>query len=115
MTTVYGITNCTTVQKARTWLDSNNIQYNFHDYKKMGIDAMHLQYWCDKLGWEKVLNRSGMMWRKASEVDKIKVVDTKSAIEFMLSVPTAIKRPIIEIDGKLILGFDKIDYSTMFL
>lgn len=107
MLTLYGITNCSTVQKARNWLDSKQIAYNFHDYKKLGIDAGHLQSWCDKFGWEQVLNRQGMMWRKALESDKNAVVDTKSAIEFMIRVPNSIKRPIVEKDGNVILrGFE---------
>ena len=70
--------------------------------------------WCTKFGWEKVLNMQGQMWRKASEEDKAKVVDEKSAIEFMLKVPTAIKRPIIELDDGLIRGFDEVEYKTIF-
>jgi arsenate reductase (glutaredoxin) len=115
MTTLYGITNCTTVQKARKWLESNNIEYAFHDYKKLGIDEIHLRYWCDKIGWEQVLNRNGMMWRKATESDKIKVIDTKTAIDFLIEVPTSIKRPIIEVEGNLLCGFDPIKYGKAFL
>lgn len=107
MLTVYGITNCSTVKKARNWLESNEINYNFHDYKKLGIDATHLQSWCDKFGWEQVLNRQGMMWRKALESDKNLVVDTKSAIEFMLKTPNSIKRPMVEKEGEVVLrGFE---------
>lgn len=115
MTTIYGIANCTTVQKARKWLESDNIEYTFHDYKKLGIDEKHLKSWCKVLGWEQVLNRSGMMWRKASETEKAKVVDTQSAIDFMIQVPTSIKRPIIDIDGKLLRGFDADEYTEVFL
>ena len=115
MITVFGITNCTTVQKARNWLDSHNVKYDFHDYKKLGIDQAHLQKWCDKFGWEQVLNRQGMMWKKASEEDKQKVVDTQSAIEFMINVPTSIKRPMIEKDGKIILrGFEVGEYEKVW-
>jgi arsenate reductase (glutaredoxin) len=115
MTTVYGITNCTTVQKARKWLDVNGVEYVFHDYKKSGIDTAHLERWCNEFGWEQVLNRSGMMWRKADPVLKSLVVDTKSSIEFMIQVPTSIKRPIIEYNSKLIRGFDIPAYTTFFL
>jgi arsenate reductase len=107
MPTLYGITNCSTVVKARNWLESNSIKYDFHDYKKLGIDVEHLKIWCAKLGWEKVLNMQGQMWRKASEEDKAKVINENSAIEFMLRVPTAIKRPIVELeDGDLLRGFE---------
>jgi len=107
MITVYGITNCSTVQKARNWLETNNIEYNFHDYKKVGIDHKNLTIWCAKFGWDKVLNMQGQMWRKASKEEKDKVVDEKSAIEFMIRIPNSIKRPIVELEnGKLLRGFD---------
>jgi arsenate reductase (glutaredoxin) len=113
MIKVYGIQNCTTVIKARNWLEAHDVQYEFHDYKKLGIDREHLVAWCRVLGWEQVLNRSGMMWRKASESEKTKVVDETSAIDFMLQVPTSIKRPIIENGNKLIRGFDLAEYSKL--
>jgi arsenate reductase (glutaredoxin) len=115
MITVYGITNCPTVQKARAWLDAQNIKYDFHDYKKIGIDITHLQKWCEKLGWEQVLNRQGMMWRKSPESEQQKVVDTQTAIQFMLKVPTAIKRPIIEYPQGILRGFDEDVYRATLL
>ena len=115
MPTLYGITNCSTVAKARTWLESHSIEYIYHDYKKLGIDADHLSKWCAKLGWDKVLNMQGMMWRKASEEDKTKVVDEKSAIEFMLRVPNAIKRPIVELDDDILRGFDESAWSKKLI
>ena len=75
MTTIYGIKDCSTVQKALKFLDDNRIEYTFHDYKKLGIDKEHLQKWCRELSWQKVLNRSGMMWQKASEEVKNEVID----------------------------------------
>ena len=110
---MYGITNCSTVKKARNWLESNKIDYEFWDYKKQGIDEIHLTRWCESLGWEKVLNRSGMMWRKADEESKNKVVDQATAIAFMLTVPTSIKRPILESGEKLFLGFDDGEYNDL--
>lgn len=116
MITVYGITNCNTVQKALTWLKDNQIEYSFHDYKKLGIDKEHLEVWCTKFGWEKVLNMQGQMWRKASDEDKSKVIDADSAIEFMIRVPTSIKRPIIElVNGQIVRGFDEDEYQSTFL
>jgi arsenate reductase (glutaredoxin) len=111
MVTLFGITNCTTVQKSRAWLALNKINYTFWDYKKQGIDAAHLQKWCKQFGWEKVLNRSGMMWRKASEEEKQRVLDETSAIAFMIRVPNSIKRPIVELDNGLLLGFDAVEWS----
>jgi arsenate reductase (glutaredoxin) len=113
MNTLFGITNCQTVKKARDFLDKNSIQHTFWDYKKTGIDTTHLEKWCQKFGWEKVLNRSGMMWRKANEIEKSRVVDQKTAIEFMLKVPTAIKRPVLEIGKDLYLGFDPDVYRQI--
>jgi arsenate reductase (glutaredoxin) len=113
MTTIYGIKNCQTVQKAIKFLDENNIEYTFHDYKKQGIDVEHLESWCSELGWQKVLNRSGMMWRKASENDKAKVVDQQSAIEFMLQTPTSIKRPILKTEKGLLIGFVDGQYREL--
>jgi arsenate reductase (glutaredoxin) len=114
MTTLYGITNCSTVVKARNWLSQNKVEYNFHDYKKLGIDELHLQKWCKKFGWEKVLNMQGQMWRKSSNEEKGKVVDQKSAIEFMIKVPTSIKRPIVELDsGEIIRGFEEEEWKQI--
>ncbi|MBC7472121.1 MAG: Spx/MgsR family RNA polymerase-binding regulatory protein [candidate division SR1 bacterium] len=115
MIIVYGIVNCTTVQKACKWLESNNIEYIFHDYKKLGIDSRHLKSWCKVFGWEQILNRSGMMWRKASETTKQKVLDETSAIDFMIQVPNSIKRPLIEANGKLLRGFEIAEYEKIFL
>jgi arsenate reductase (glutaredoxin) len=114
MTIIYGIKNCSTVQKAIKYLELNNIEYTFWDYKKVGIDSKHLVKWCEELTWQKVLNRSGMMYRKADEKTKLKVVDQKSAIEFMLTTPTSIKRPIIETENGILIGFDADQYLVFF-
>jgi arsenate reductase (glutaredoxin) len=113
MITIYGIKNCQTVQKALKFLDENKVEYTFWDYKKQEIDKVHLEKWCNELTWQKVLNRVGMMWRKASEEDKNKVVDQNSAIEFMLQVPTSIKRPVVETDNSLLIGFVEIEYQEL--
>jgi arsenate reductase (glutaredoxin) len=113
MVTIYGIKNCQTVQKAIKFIDGNKVQYNFWDYKKQGIDLEHLEKWCNNLGWQKVLNRSGMMWRKADEETKAKVKDQKTAIEFMLTVPTSIKRPILETEKGLLIGFVESEYGQL--
>jgi arsenate reductase (glutaredoxin) len=114
MTTIFGIKNCQSVQKAIKYLDDNKVQYTFRDYKKQGIDIGHLERWCQELGWQKVLNRSGMMWRKADDETKSKVMDQKTAIEFMLTVPTSIKRPILENESVLLIGFDFVQYQNTF-
>jgi arsenate reductase (glutaredoxin) len=108
MIILYGITNCSTVAKARTCLETNRIEYNFHGYKKEGIDTEHLQRWCGEFGWKKVLNRAGMMWRKSSETEKDRVIDQATATEFILPVSTSIKRPILESENGLFLGLPKV-------
>lgn len=112
--TIYGIKNCGTVQKALTYLHHKNIEPHFWDYKAQGIDEEHLQKWCEVFGWTKVLNRTGMSWRKASEDDKAKVVDEDSAIKFMLKIPTSIKRPVLETENDLIIGFKEEEYDEFF-
>lgn len=115
---IYGITNCSTVAKAIKWLETNNLEFKFWNYKKQGIDSNHLNNWCNNFGWEKVINRSGMMWRKADQKVKDKVIDQHSAMEFMILTPNSIKRPVIEIVDNntqkisYILGFDETVYSN---
>lgn len=102
--TIYGIKNCDTMQKAFKWLDAHNVAYRFHDYKAEGIDAAHLQAWCDRLGWETVLNRAGTTFRKLPDADK-QGIDAGKAIALMQSQPSMVKRPIIEVGDTVIAGF----------
>lgn len=102
--TIYGIKNCDTMKKARTWLDVNEIEYDFHDYKTKGIDRRCLEAWCEKLGWEALLNRSGTTFRKLPEDDKQSLNATK-AINLMLEQPSMIRRPVLDFCGNLIVGF----------
>lgn len=105
MTTIlYGIPNCDTVKKARTWLEAQGIAYTFHDYKKLGVDADRLAAWCAALGWEKVLNRSGTTFRNLPDAER-EGLDEARAIALMLAQPSMIKRPIVEYGGGLLLGF----------
>jgi arsenate reductase len=111
---VYGIPNCNTVKKARTWLSDNGIEYEFHDFKKQGITAARLQEWFAVFGWEKVLNKKGTTWRKLSAGQQEQVKDESAAIAVLLENPSAIKRPVIEKDGKAILiSFDEEKYSDL--
>ena len=104
MLTFYGIPNCDTVKKARTWLDGRGVAYAFHDYKKAGIDEASLRRWTDRLGWETVLNRAGTTFRALPDTDKTGL-DQDKAIALMLVQPSMIKRPIVEGDGILVAGF----------
>ncbi len=100
----YGIPNCDTVKKARTWLDGRGVAYGFHDYKKAGIDEASLRRWTDTLGWEVVLNRAGTTFRALPDAAKTGL-DQDKAIALMLAQPSMIKRPIVEGEGKLVAGF----------
>lgn len=102
--TLYGIRNCDTVRKARTWLDSRKISYDFHDYKTAGIDAGRLQRWCEELGWEILLNRAGITFRKLPESER-QDLDAGKAIVLMLAQPSMIKRPVLDLGKQRLVGF----------
>ena len=109
--TIYGIPNCDTVKKARTWLDSHGVAFRFHDYKKAGIDEASLRRWTSVLGWETVLNRAGTTFRALSETDKAGL-DEDKAVALMLAQPSMIKRPIVEGEGVLVAGFKPDAWQT---
>jgi len=102
--TIYGIKNCDTMKKARTWLDAHGVAYAFHDYKAEGIDKQHLEAWAKDVGWEKLLNRAGTTFRKLPESERENVTE-KKAIALMLAQPSMIKRPVLDVGGKLVVGF----------
>jgi arsenate reductase len=112
--TIYGIPNCDTMKKARAWLDEHGIAYEFHDYKKAGIDRAHLETWSKKAGWEMLLNRAGTTFRKLPDKAK-QGLDEKTAIALMLEQPSLIKRPVLELArGKLLVGFKPDAYAEAF-
>jgi arsenate reductase len=102
--TIYGIKNCDTMKKARAWLDGHGIAYDFHDYKTAGIERARLKGWAAQLGWETLLNRAGTTFRKLPDADKTGLNETK-ALALMLDQPSMIKRPVLEVGGKLLVGF----------
>jgi len=102
--TLYGISNCDTVKKARTWLDQDGVEYVFHDYKKAGIDRARLEQWVAAHGWETVLNRSGTTFRALPDADKADLTADK-AIALMLAQPSMIKRPVLGLGGRTLVGF----------
>ena len=110
--TIYGIKNCDTMKKARSWLESHGVDYRFHDYKAEGIDQAHLEAWSAEAGWETVLNRAGTTLRKLDEADR-NGLDAKKAIALMLAQPSMIKRPVLEADGKLLIGFKPESYAKL--
>jgi arsenate reductase len=109
--TIYGIKNCDTMKKARTWLEQHRIDYDFHDYKTSGIDRKQLEHWCKELGWEVILNRAGTTFRKLAEGDK-QGLDARKALALMLAQPSMIKRPVLEYDGGVLVGFKPETYAT---
>lgn len=111
--TLYGIPNCDTVKKARTWLDKRGIAYAFHDYKKDGVTAAKVKGWSKALGWEVVLNRAGTTFRKLPDDAKAGLTQAK-AIALMVEQPSMIKRPIVEHDGGLLIGFKQPEWEAAF-
>ncbi len=108
--TLYGIKNCDTVKKARAWLEANGVSYAFQDYKVEGIDRARLEGWSRDVGWEALLNRAGTTFRKLPDADKADV-DERKALALMLNQPSMIKRPVLELDGRLIVGFKPEQYE----
>lgn len=114
MIIVYGIKSCDTMAKARAWLDARGIPYEFHDYKKSGIDKATLEGWVEKLGWETVLNRAGTTFKKLPQSDRENLTAQK-AVALMLAQPSMIKRPILDAGGKLTAGFKPEIYAALHL
>jgi arsenate reductase len=109
--TIHGIKNCETMKKARAWLEAHGIEHRFHDYKTAGLDPALLDSWVKALGWEALLNRAGMTWRKLPEADK-EGVDEARAIALMLRQPGMVKRPVLDVDGRLLVGFKPEAYAA---
>lgn len=111
--TIYGIKNCDTMKKARAWLDAHGVAYAFHDYKASGIDAAHLKVWAGKVGWEVLLNRAGTTFRGLPDADKANVDEAK-ALKLMQANTSVIKRPVLDVDGTLLVGFKPEIYEKQF-
>jgi arsenate reductase len=108
--TMFGIKNCETVKKARAWLESKGIDYAFHDYKTAGVDRKVLEAWSAQVGWETLLNKSGMTFRKLPPKETANL-DEKKAITLMIAHPSAIKRPIVTGRKNLLVGFKPEIYA----
>jgi arsenate reductase len=111
--TIYGIKNCDTMKKARAWLDARGVAYAFHDYKAKGIERPRLEGWARTLGWATLLNRAGTTFRKLTEKDR-EGLSEKKAIALMLDRPSMIKRPVLDVDGRLLVGFRPDRYEETF-
>ncbi|MFD1612668.1 ArsC family reductase [Sphingomonas tabacisoli] len=108
--TVYGIKNCDTVKKARAWLDARGVVYSFHDYKTAGVDEGRLRGWVKELGWEALLNRAGTTFRKLPDADK-QGLDEDKAVALMLAQPSMIKRPVLDLGDRRLVGFKEAEWA----
>lgn len=111
--TIYGIKSCDTMKKARTWLDEHGVAYAFHDYKAEGIDKASLERWAGQVGWETLLNRAGTTFRKLPDAARENLNERK-AIALMLEQPSMIKRPVLDVGGKVTVGFKPDTYAKLF-
>ncbi|MBA5777388.1 ArsC family reductase [Stappia sp. F7233] len=112
--TVYGITNCDTIKKARRFLEERGVEYTFHDYRKAGVDSGKLDGFMKEFGWEKVLNRGGTTWRKLPDEVKEQTTNADAALALMLEQPSIIKRPIVETGARNFIGFDQTAWELAF-
>lgn len=112
--TMYGIKNCDTIKAARAWLEARAIAYRFHDYKTAGIDRARLEAWCEAHGWERLCNRAGTTFRKLPDADK-QDLDAAKAIALMLANPSLIKRPVLDLGARVLVGFTPDAYGRELL
>lgn len=110
--TVYGIPNCDVTRKLIRWLKVNNIEFSFHDYKISGISKTKLAEWCKRKGMEQLLNKRGTTWKNLPETKKESITDIPAAVNLMAANTSLIKRPVIEIDGKLLVGYNENEFLT---
>ena len=108
---LYGIKACDTMKKARTWLDEHKVDYAFHDYKSAGIDRASLEKWCNEHGWQTILNRAGTTFRKLDDAQKADL-DQAKAIDLMQAQPSMIKRPVLDLGAKTLVGFKPDNYQA---
>ncbi len=111
--TLYGIKNCDTIRKARRWMTDQGIEFTFHDFRSDGLDKNQLSRWTEELGWEILLNKRGTTWRKL-DPDVKENIDHKMALNIMLAQPAIIKRPVLDLGSKRIVGFSAETYRLIF-
>ena len=112
-TTLFGINNCDTIKRTKKWLDAHSIEYEFHDYKKLGCSKQLIQQFMGYFDHEQLINRRGTTWRKLPESVK-NSLDASSAVELMIDQPSMIKRPLIQHQGKVLLGYNEQDLTDLF-
>lgn len=111
---LYGIKSCDTMKKARAWLENHQQPYHFHDYKTAGIEAIRLEAWCQEHGWTQVLNRSGTTFRKLEESQRVDLDQTK-AIALMQAQPSMIRRPVLDLGDRTLIGFSPEHYAAALM
>ena len=109
--TIHGIRNCDTMKKARAWLEGRGVAHDFHDYKVKGIDGATLKAWAKKVGWERLLNRSGTTFRELPDAQKQGLTETE-ALALMEQQPSMIRRPVLALGDRLLVGFDTAEYES---
>lgn len=112
-TILYGLANCSSCKDASAWLDAKGIAYSFHDFRKQGLAAERLDRWLHELGWEVLLNRRGTTWRSLPDSHRIGL-DASKARKLMLSYPSLIKRPVLEVGAAVVVGFSRSKYDVVF-
>lgn len=113
MITLFGIPNCDTMKKARKWLDEAGVEYQFHNYKKDGLDPALAEQWLSELGWEVLINKRGTTWRALTDEQKTNM-DNQNALAVMLDNPSIIKRPLLDTGSSKTLGFKAEQYESLF-
>ncbi len=111
---LYGIANCDKVRAARAWLAQHGIAAGFHDFKQHGVTQALLAGWLQQLDWADLVNRRGTTWKQLPEARRNGVTSAAAASALMLDRPSVIKRPVMDLDGKLHVGFDADTYSRLF-
>ena len=113
--TLYGIKNCNTVKAAIDWLKKKKIEFDFHDYKSIGITEAKLKEWSKQVGWDVLVNKRGTTWRQLDDKIKAGITTEKAAIRLMMEKSSVIRRPLIELKGKVVaLGFDEEEFKKRF-
>jgi len=111
---LYGIPNCDTVKKARTWLAEQDHDFTFHDFKKQGLERATAAEWLTQIDWQTLVNRKGTTWRNLSDERKAAVTDNASALDLILETPSVVKRPVLDRGGKFSVGFSDAMYQDLF-
>ena len=112
--TLFGIPNCDQIKRSRAWLDEHGIAYTFHDFKRAGLDPQALDTWLTAAGPERLVNRKGTTWRKFSDAERAQADTAPGARALMIANPSLIKRPVLDIDGRITVGFAADDYEKLF-